>query len=108
MNNSDAPAKATRFPISLMFANILKCGSCELVSPNTIVGETKSSVLEDFISVDIYNSFSRDRSPYYVSIIKQFLDRLDYLSGTLKSSERPEQYGDAELKEIYDRVRESI
>jgi hypothetical protein len=43
-----------------------------------------------------------------VSIIKQFLDRLDYLSGTLKSSERPEQYGDAELKEIYDRVRESI
>jgi hypothetical protein len=38
-------AKATRFPISLMFANILKCGSCELVSPNTIVGETKSSVL---------------------------------------------------------------
>ena len=101
-------AKATRFPISLMFANILKCGSCELVSPNTIVGETKSSVLEDFISVDIYNSFSRDRSPYYVSIIKQFLDRLDYLSGALKSSERPEQYGDAELKEIYDRVRESI
>ena len=96
-------AKAARFPIALMFENVLKSGHVEQKS-NTIVGERNSSILDNFINAETYETYDSINSPYYYSIIKSFLERLDQLSENTQHSERPPQCGDNELKQIYDRI----
>ena len=100
-------SKAARFPIALMFENILRTGCVEQKS-DTIVGERNSSVLDSFINAEICETYSSINSPYYYSIVRSFLERLDQLSENTSCSERPPQCGDNELKQIYDKIMSNM
>lgn len=96
-------ADAARYPFSIAFGNLLQKGVSFLTS-EAIVGERNPVILTDFIEAEIRKSCAKDGSPYYYTILKPLLERLETLADGIRGAQRPAQEGDSELKEIYDNI----
>ena len=96
-------ADAARYPFSIAFGNLLQKG-VSLLTSEAVVGERNPVILTDFIESEIHKSCTKDGSPYYYTILKPLLERLETLADGIRGGQRPAQEGDSELKEIYDNI----
>lgn len=91
-------ATAARYPFSLAFSNLLRCGSIT-VDSDALVGEMNPKELDDFIHANA--------TPHDSAVVIPLRNRIDQLSENLDVGKRPPQPGDNELQELYVQITNS-
>ena len=93
-----ATATAARYPFSLAFSNLLRCGSITVES-DASVGEMNPKELDDFIQAKA--------TPHDSAVVIPLRNRIDKLSENVDVVKRPPQPGDNELQELYVQITNS-
>lgn len=100
---SNKEADFARYPLSIALGNLIQCGTIDKHS-DAVIGQNTPSKLNDFLAGLENMRCDRNQSPYYYAIIQPLMKRIEALAGNSQAEARKPQEGDAELKQIYDRV----
>ena len=100
-------ADAARFPFAVAFGNMLRGGTWRRTSL-TQSGEADPDYLKRLLTGLVDDSNDRESSPHWKTVLEPLLMRLDDLAETAKAGSRPPQPGDAELRTLWETLRNSI